>query len=428
MGHGAGIMDLATSREALGYHEQAVPLPATKTRSRSTLFSIVIPALNEEQSIASICQSCLEQAPLIREATGHETELIVVNDGSTDRTAEIANSINGVEVVSLKRNLGYGAALTRGFQRARGEFVGFLDADGTCDPKYFVPMIRAVENGASVALGNRLGSDSHMPAVRRLGNRFFAWLIRLLSGARIEDAASGMRVLRRNSLKLLEPLPDGLHYTPAMSCRAALDPRLSVAEVPMSYAEREGKSKLGVVRDGLRFLKAILEIAVTYRPLLLFGAIGGVLLLIALVYAIDPVWTFLQTNKLPEDRVYRILTILVLAAGGMASVYAGALAEKAQELIHPRRPTSALRRLVRYVLFARPFLLAMICLLIAVATNAGALHQYFTEGRIEAHWARTAFGAALGLAAVQLVAFGLLSHVVGLLAQRVPRESAESSE
>ena len=62
-----------------------------------------------------------------------------------------------------------------------------------------------------------------------------------------------------------------------MSCRAALDPRLSLAEVPMTYAEREGRSKLGVIRDGIRFLRVILEIAITYRPLLLFGAVEGVL-------------------------------------------------------------------------------------------------------------------------------------------------------
>ncbi|MHC5070087.1 MAG: glycosyltransferase family 2 protein [Planctomycetota bacterium] len=388
----------------------------------STLLTIVIPALNEEQSIASVCRLCLEQAPGIRKATGHELELIVVDDGSADRTAEVAGSIDGVEILSLERNRGYGAALMRGFRQARGELIGFLDADGTCDPKHFVPMVRAVENGASVALGNRLGPDSHMPAVRRLGNRFFAWLIRLLSGARIADAASGMRVLRKDSLELLAPLPDGLQFTPAMSCRAALDPRLSLVEVPISYAERQGESKLGVVRDGLRFLKAILEIAVTYRPLLLFGAFGCLLLLIAVLYAIDPVWTFLQRGELPEDRVYRVLTIVVLAASGLGSIYVGALAEKIQELINPRRPNSTIRRFVRSVLFAHPFLLATICLLVAVLANASALYQYLTEGAIRTHWARTAFGAVLGLAAVQLVTFGLLNHVVGLLAQRVGRE------
>jgi glycosyltransferase involved in cell wall biosynthesis len=324
-------------------------------------------------------------------------------------------------VISLGRNRGYGAALLEGFRHGRGELVGFLDADGTCDPRFFVPMIEAVRRGASVALGNRLGAESRMPGLRRLGNLFFAWLIRRLSGARVSDAASGMRVLRREALPILEPLPQGLHFTPAMSCRAALDPRLSLAEVPMTYAEREGRSKLGVVRDGLRFFRVILEIAVTYRPLVIFGAIGGLMLLVALAYAVGPVLTFLRQGDLPGDRVYRMITILVLTAGGLGFLYAGALADRAQELVHPPRPRSRLGRLVRRVLFQRPFGLAAACLVVAIASNARALIQYLTAGAIQAHWATVAFGALLTLAALQLIAFGVLQGVLGLLAQRIRR-------
>lgn len=391
------------------------------------MLSIVIPALNEEQSIVSICERCLHAAPHIRRETGEDVEVIVVDDGSTDRTAELAQSVAGVSVISFERNRGYGAALLEGFRRGNGGLVGFLDADGTCDPEYFVPMVRAVQDGASVALGNRLGPDSQMPRLRRVGNRFYAWLIRLLSGAEVGDAASGMRVIRRDHLELLTPLPDGLHFTPAMSCRAALDPRLTLAEVPMTYAEREGRSKLGVIRDGCRFLRVILEIAITYRPLLLFGAAGGLMLLAAIAYAVQPLLQFLETGELAIDRVYRVITILVLTAGGTGFVYAGALADRAQELVNPPRQHSAVSRLLRKALFGRPFLLAGVCLLIAALTNAEALYQYMTRGAIAVHWATIAFGALLALAALQLAAFGVLQHVLALLEKVERARSSDTS-
>jgi len=382
------------------------------------MLSIVIPALNEEQSIESICKRCLAEAPAILEATGEEIEILVLDDGSTDRTAALASAIDGVRVHSFPHNRGYGAALMEGFRRSEGEYVSFLDADGTCDPKYFIPLLQAVKDGASVALGNRLGDNSEMPAVRRLGNRFFAGLIRLLSGAEVLDSASGMRVIRREALDLLYPLPTGLHFTPAMSCRAALDPRLSLVEVPMTYAEREGRSKLGVVRDGLRFLRVILEIAIQYRPLLLFGALGAVQLALGTLYAISPVLDFLRDGSLPEDRFYRVLTILVLFVGGFAFVYAGALADRAKELVNPPRTETKTGRFLRGLFFARPFLLAFTALVLALALNFRALLQYLSHGSIEVHWAFIAAGALLSIIALQLMAFGLLQRVLTLLAQR----------
>ena len=384
------------------------------------MLTIVIPALNEEQSITSICRRCLTEAPNIEAETGHRVEVIVVDDGSTDRTAELARSVDGVRVVSLGRNQGYGAALMEGFRHGSGELVSFLDADGTCDPKYLVSMIRAVEQGASVALGNRLGPESRMPGIRRLGNRLFASLIRLLSGANVDDPASGMRVIKREALDILKPLPTGLHFTPAMSCRAALDPRLKMAEVEMSYAEREGRSKLSVVRDGLRFLYVIIEIALSYRPLLMLGSLGAALLVIGALYAISPLIEFVTTGDLAPDRVYRMLAILVLLGGGLGFLYAAALGEQAQELVNPPRPVkSEFERLTARFLFARPVLIACLCLGAALILNMRAIVQYVTTGSIHVHWAVVAFGGLLGVASLQLLAFAFVQQMLRVLALRV---------
>jgi len=386
------------------------------------MLTIVIPALNEEGSIESVCRRCLDCKQTIKEECGETIEIIVIDDGSTDRTAEIAQSIQEVKVVSFPKNRGYGAALKKGFQIGKGELVGFLDADGTCDPKAFIPMIQAIKAGSSVAIGNRLGKSSKMPFVRRLGNRFFAWLIRILSGAKVEDSASGMRVIQREVLPILYPLPDGLHFTPAMSCRAALDPRVDLVEISMEYEEREGKSKLGVVRDGIRFLRIILEIAIIYRPLLLFGITGSILLLIGVAYSLSPITEFFKTGTLPGDRVYRVLAILVFITGGFGFIYAGALADRAQSLVNPPRKKSMLGSLLRKLFFAHPFLLATSCFFLAFFLNANSLLEYLREGRIHAHWAKTALGGLISLIGLQLVAFGVLQHVMNLLVSKIDAE------
>jgi glycosyltransferase involved in cell wall biosynthesis len=108
----------------------------------------------------------------------------VVSDKSTDRTVEIAYSLDGVKVIVSEENRGYGAAIKEGFRSGRGTLVGFIDADGTCDPLYFGEMCRAiVEDDYDITLGSRLGPNSKMLRIRRLGNhRIFAARLGILCG------------------------------------------------------------------------------------------------------------------------------------------------------------------------------------------------------------------------------------------------------
>lgn len=240
-------------------------------RQESLRFVLVVPAYNEEQAIAGTLQRALAaREKVLAETPVTEMTVVVVNDGSTDRTQKIVDRpvFSDVVKVCFPENRGYGAAIKAGFQAAAGELVGFIDADGTCDPAFSVRLInRLLEAQADVVVASRLNADSRMPPVRRLGNWLFAKLLNLLAGASAVDVASGFRVLRRASLKLISPLPDGMHFTPAMSCVCVLDPRLRIEEVPMPYEERIGRSKLNVLWDGLRFLSTILFSFCCYSPL-----------------------------------------------------------------------------------------------------------------------------------------------------------------
>lgn len=253
-----------------------------------SVLSIVIPAYNEERGIGRIIERVLSIRPNLAKAGVDDMELIVVDDGSHDETATIAGSYPDVHLVRHAVNQGYGAALKTGFSRAKGDLLGFLDADGTYPPEYFPHLCQAaLTNKADLVIGSRMsGTESDMPMVRRLGNIIFANLVSLLGNHHVSDSASGMRVIRRTALSSLYPLPDGLNFTPVMSTRA-LHENIIWQEVPIPYEERDGQSKLSVVHDGTRFLYTIIWTALNYNPVRILGGIGlGLEAIAALIAAI----------------------------------------------------------------------------------------------------------------------------------------------
>jgi glycosyltransferase involved in cell wall biosynthesis len=232
---------------------------------------IAIPALNEEENIENIILRCLEARDgIISNSPITEVVITVISDGSTDRTVELAgHHADKVKLIVFERNRGYGAAIQQAWQETDAELLAFLDADGTCDPRFFANLAQCIfSERADVALGCRLNANTMMPPLRQAGNLIFACLLTLLSSRRIRDTASGMRVVRREAYRRLRPLPNGLHFTPAMSARALLDRKAHVklVEIDMPYHERVGNSKLKAGRDGLRFLWVIAKAAIIYRP------------------------------------------------------------------------------------------------------------------------------------------------------------------
>lgn len=390
---------------------------------KNPVLTVVIPALNEEQSIASIVERCLAERPKLMESCGlADVRIVVVSDGSTDRTVSIAQSYEPkIRVVVFAKNRGYGAAIQEGWRVGGGDLLGFIDADGTCDPAAFAPMCEKAIAGASVVLGNRMHVDSKMPAIRRVGNRLFAWLLGYLSQKEVKDTASGMRVVRRDALHKLLPLPDGLHFTPAMSAVCLVHEDLTIAEIEMSYREREGRSKLRIWRDGFRFLGSILTAAAVFRPRRLTVPVLWLLVAASLVLAYAPVTLYAREQRIEESHIHQLLLITLMGAIGAMLFGATYLAEHMTAAGHLRldRYEAGRDRLVPRSVFRA---LVVISGLFCAATVAFAAHgffEYVSTGRTDVHWSRFVLAMFATVMFAELATTALLLRYVRALDRKL---------
>jgi hypothetical protein len=387
------------------------------------ILSVVIPALNEENGIADIVERVLSVQPALAQAGVAGLELIVVDDGSHDRTADIVAGYPDVVLVKHPVNKGYGAAIKTGFQSARGNLLAFLDADGTYPPEYFPNLCRPIlHDGADLVIGSRMaGANSEMPLVRRIGNTIFATLVSIISNHRVTDSASGQRVLRKDRLAHLYPLPDGLNFTPVMTTRA-MHEHIRVVEVPIPYSERVGRSKLSVVRDGYRFLQSILMTALTYNPVRIFGLSGVGLVLLGMLVAATSV-AAAQASSRPDARFAALFGGLVLAAAGVNIFAIGATFNYVVSLFHKRQ--------IRQGLLGRPIFgtpletrfgwIGLASIIVGVIIYGLAVALQLTASGLAAPWFAPAVSAILVLSGLHLVTSWLLVVLLAELSKRETR-------
>ncbi len=380
--------------------------------------TIVIPALNEEEAIGSTIERCLAaRSTIIEQSPVDAVEIVVVSDGSTDRTVEVASAFDEIRLIVFERNRGYGAAIKRGFEAGDGELVGFLDADGTCDPAFFAPLCRTlIQRDASVALGSRLGPGSRMPLLRRIGNRGYALILSMLSNRNVTDTASGMRVIRRDALDRLYPLPDGLHFTPAMSARVLMDDELDIVELPMAYEERVGESKLHVLRDGVRFLRTIFEMTLMWQPAKLFFMAAVMLTATMTLLALHPIEMWLRLGRFDEDPILRLLLCALLGAGGVTCLSAAVLAQNLHTLIHDRPRGDSFVSSVLDRVYSLGGLLVVATVstpLLAWLVGPGLWTRFVLGDAMTTHWSRVVLAG--------LILFGLGHGLITVLIANIIR-------
>ncbi len=231
--------------------------------------SIVIPAFNEEGAVADGVREVLA----VMERVGVDFELVVVDDGSEDRTAEQAEQA-GARVVSLPENQGYGAALKAGINRTQYDVIVITDADGTY-PADSIPVLLDELDEYDMVVGARVGEHVAIPLARRPAKWFLRRLASYLAGREIPDLNSGLRVMRRTLVKRFEHLlPSGFSFTTTITLASLCSGSL-VRYSPIDYRKRIGDSKIRPTH-AVEFLLLILRTIVYFNPLKVFIPLGAV--------------------------------------------------------------------------------------------------------------------------------------------------------
>jgi len=245
--------------------------------ARTTRVSVVIPCLDEAETI----EECVTTAQAVLDENGLAGEVIVVDNGSTDGSGDLARAAGAVVVEEPRR--GYGSAYLAGLAAARGDYIVMIDADLTYDFREIPRFVAELENGAQLVVGNRMEGlqPGAMPLLSRVGNPILSGFLNALHRTNIGDAHCGMRALDREILPVLNMRTVGMEFASEMVIRATRE-HLDVREIPIELHPRVGESKLSPFRDGWRHLRLIL----VYNPTFLFLLPGAVMLGLGLLVSL----------------------------------------------------------------------------------------------------------------------------------------------
>jgi len=295
---------------------------------------IVIPTLNEEKGLESTMKS------IKTSLYGKYTYIVVVVDGqSTDRTVQIAKSLGALVIQQRRR--GYGDALQAGFfyvdTKLNSLVTVMLDADGTYEPKDIVKMIEIIQNGkADFVIGNRFAHmDKHaMPKINKIGNKILSAIARKMLGTSVSDSQCGLRAFRSDLANIFYTTSLGMPFATEM-LSATKTYNIKIKEIPTSYHERIGETKLTPLQDGSRILSTIIRLMRDTRPLALFGIIGLALIGIGMGLGYEVVSIYFETGivvKIPTAILTALLIIL-----GVQSISVGLISDMIKSRTQDKR-------------------------------------------------------------------------------------------
>jgi glycosyltransferase involved in cell wall biosynthesis len=291
--------------------------------ARDHRISVIIPARNEGRSLPACLKGVIELLP--------GSEMIVVDDGSTDDTADICAS-QGVRVVSHPYPMGNGAAIKSGARAARGDVLVFMDADGQHKPDDLRALLAKFNEGYDMVVGARRGA-SHAGVHRAVANDLFSRMASWMVRQRIEDLTSGFRVVKAAKFRrFLYLLPNGFSY-PTTITMSFFRAGFSVAYVPIQTPRRVGRSHIRPLRDGVRFLLIIIKIGTLYSPQRLFLPVSAGFFAIGLAYY---VYTFMEYGRFTNMSALMFISAILTFLIGIVSEQISALHYKDVEAAHDR--------------------------------------------------------------------------------------------
>jgi glycosyltransferase involved in cell wall biosynthesis len=263
--------------------------------------SLIIPAYNEEKGVPLVIEEYLDKVD----------EIIVVDDGSTDKTFEVAKKYD-VKLYKHETNKGKVAALRTGVEHATCDIIIFTDADFTYPAKYVLDFIKEIEKGADLVLGARIENIKNMPLLNKIGNHIFSFLATYIGCITVTDSQTGYRAFKREMFDKLHVNAKSLEFETKMTVRAA-KLGYKIVEIPIEYRERVGKSKLRPIRDGIKMFFALGSIAFSETSLLAKMIIAPSLffLFVGLIIGFIAIYEKIVFGVLTHE-YYPILTVFLI--------------------------------------------------------------------------------------------------------------------
>ena len=279
--------------------------------------SIIMPARNEAEALDTLLPAIRSLYP--------EAELIVVNDGSTDTTGEVA-ARHGAQVINHPYAMGNGAAIKSGARTATGEILVFMDADGQHRPADMPDLLQKLEQGHDMVVGARTAA-MHANPWRMVANLIYNRLASWMTGHSIQDLTSGFRAVKAAKFReYLYLLPNGFSY-PTTITMAFFRSGYPVAYVPIQLNERKGDSHIRLISDGIKFLLIILRVGTLYSPLKIFMPIS-------LLFFVFGMSNYIYTYA-TEERFTNMSALFFIAA--IMVFLVGLVSEQITSLMYQRK-------------------------------------------------------------------------------------------
>ncbi len=240
--------------------------------------SIIIPIFNESEAVKDTIER-------IQKLHLKDFEIIAVNDGSTDNTLKILKSINGIKILDIPYNIGYGASIKRGMSHAKGEWITITDADGTY-PIEKIPALLEDIPYYDMVVGSRTGKNVSIPFFRRPAKWIIGKLANFMIGRKIPDINSGLRVFdKAKAMEFMTLYPSGFSFTTTITL-AFMTKDYTVKYIPIDYFKRKGKSTIRPLRDFVGFITLIFRIIMYFKPLKFFLTPAIVLIMAGIIHGL----------------------------------------------------------------------------------------------------------------------------------------------
>lgn len=279
----------------------------TASHSAPPKISVILPAFNEAPSISSV----VERIRQVMDTQGCEYEVVVIDDGSTDGTAEKALQA-GAGVIRHPYNIGNGAAIKTGIRNAAGEILVMLDCDGQHAPEDIPRLLEKIGPYDMVVGARSHGSKTSLH--RDMANKIYNWFATYVCGRRIEDLTSGFRAIKASVAHEFIPLLPNTFSYPTTITLAVVRSGYSLTYVPINTDQRIGKSKIKPLQDGSRFLLIIFKITTLYSPLRIFLPVSIMTFLVGFGYGLYKI-VFLDSRYGPTSAMLMIVAVLMFLIG-----------------------------------------------------------------------------------------------------------------